>query len=134
MRWSLKVAFFQKVRFVFFKSPNLQKKIFQKTILSLKFKFPANNTLLFGIIFFEIWRSEKRTALSEKEPTLKRQNIYNFLTIFVNSDHSGSNVRGLYINSTHQSLQPNFFQVSILYILQFSFLSSYWVLSHENEI
>ena len=41
----LKVAFFQKVRCVFqiSKSP---KNIFQKTILNLKFKFPANNTLL----------------------------------------------------------------------------------------
>ena len=41
----LKVAFFHKVRFVFL---NLQisKKIFQKTILNLKFKFPAYNTLL----------------------------------------------------------------------------------------
>jgi hypothetical protein len=41
----LKVVFFQKVRFVFQISKS-QKKIFQKTILSLKFKFPANNTLL----------------------------------------------------------------------------------------
>ena len=41
----LKVAFFQKVWFVF-KSPNLQKKIFQKTILSLKFKFPAFYSIL----------------------------------------------------------------------------------------
>ena len=40
-----KGGFFQKVRFVFqiSKSP---KKIFQKTILNLKFRFPANNTLL----------------------------------------------------------------------------------------
>ena len=35
---TLKVAFFQKVRFIFL-SPNLNKKIFQKTILSLKFEF-----------------------------------------------------------------------------------------------
>ena len=74
----LKVAFFQKVRFVFL---NLQisKKIFQKAILSLKFKFLTNNTLLllagnlnfklriaFWNIFF--WRFEKRIALSEKKP------------------------------------------------------------------
>ena len=29
---------------VFFKSPNLKKEIFQKTILYLKFKFSANNS------------------------------------------------------------------------------------------
>ena len=41
----LKVFFFQKMRFVFqnFKSP---KKIFQKNILNLKFKIPAQNTIL----------------------------------------------------------------------------------------
>ena len=33
----VKVAFFQKVRFVF-KSPNLPKKILQKSILNLKFE------------------------------------------------------------------------------------------------
>ena len=38
----LKVAFFQKVRWNFFRSPNLRKKIFQKTILSLKFEIPAH--------------------------------------------------------------------------------------------
>ena len=39
----LKVAFFQKVRFVF----QISKiKIFQKTILSLKFKFPTNYSIL----------------------------------------------------------------------------------------
>ena len=41
----LKVAFFRK-GVSFFRSPNLEKNILQKTILSLKFKFPANNTLL----------------------------------------------------------------------------------------
>ena len=40
--YNLKVAFFQKMRFVFL---NLQKKIFQKTVLNLKFKFPTNKTL-----------------------------------------------------------------------------------------
>ena len=68
----LKVAFFSESAMKFFQSPNLKKKIFQKTILSLKFKFPANNTLLllagnlnFKLrivlwnIFHEIWRSEK---------------------------------------------------------------------------
>ena len=30
----------------FFRSPNLQKKLFQKTILSLKFKFPSNYSIL----------------------------------------------------------------------------------------
>ena len=41
MVWFLKVAFFQKVWWNFFRSPNLKKKIFQKSILSLKFKFFA---------------------------------------------------------------------------------------------
>ena len=63
-RCPLKVAFFQKVRWNFFRSPNLKKNIFQKTILSLKFKFHAQD------IIFEIWRSEKRIALSEKKPPL----------------------------------------------------------------
>ena len=38
----LKVTFFRKCD-SFFRSPNLQRKIFQISILSLKFKFPANN-------------------------------------------------------------------------------------------
>ena len=79
---NLKVAFFQKVRCVFQISKS-QKKIFQKTILSLKFKFPANYSILlltgnlnfklrivFGIFFFEILRC-KHIALSEKKPPLK---------------------------------------------------------------
>ena len=41
----LKVAFFRKFD-SFFKSPNLQEKIFQKTTLNLKFKLPDKNTLL----------------------------------------------------------------------------------------
>ena len=69
---SCKGGFFSESAIRFFKSPNLQKKIFQKTILSLKFKFPANNILLllvgnlnfklrivFWNIYFEIWRFEK---------------------------------------------------------------------------
>ena len=51
----------------FFKSPNLKKKIFQKTILSLKFKF---RVVFLEYFFFEIWRFEKRIALSEKKPPL----------------------------------------------------------------
>ena len=59
----LKVAFFRKCD-SFFRSPNLKKNIFQKTILSLKFKFHANNTLLlfaknlnikFRIVFWNIF-------------------------------------------------------------------------------
>ena len=65
---------------------NLQiskKKNFQKTILDLKFKFPANFSILllagnlnfkFRIVFLEyffleIWRFEKQIALSEKKAT-----------------------------------------------------------------
>ena len=61
-----------------------KKKIFQKTILNLKFKIPAHNIILFwagilnfkfkkvfwNIFFFEIWRSKKQIALSEKKPPL----------------------------------------------------------------
>ena len=42
----IKVAFFRKFD-SFFKSPNLPKKIFQKTILDLKFKIPAHNSIIF---------------------------------------------------------------------------------------
>ena len=79
----IKVAFFQKVRFVFQISKS-QKKNIPKTILSLQFEFPTSNALLllagnlnfmlrivfWNIFFFEIWRSEKRIALSEKKPPL----------------------------------------------------------------
>ena len=60
---------------------NLQKNIFQKTILDLKFKFPAHFSILllagnlnfkFRIVFWNIffWRFEKHIALSEKKPSL----------------------------------------------------------------
>ena len=42
----LKVAFFQKVRFVFQISHPPKKNIFQKTILNSKFKFSAKNTTI----------------------------------------------------------------------------------------
>ena len=73
--------FFQKMRFVFQIS---KKSIFQKNILSLKFKFPVNNSILqlagnlnlklwivfWNIFILEIWRFEKRIAFSEKKPLL----------------------------------------------------------------
>ena len=65
---------------------NLQisQKIFQKTILNLKFEFPANNSILqlagnlnlklrivlWNIFILDIWRFEKRNTLSEKKPPL----------------------------------------------------------------
>ena len=75
--------FFRKCN-LFFKSPNLPKKIFQKTILDLKFKIPAYNSIMlwpgilnfkFRIVFWNIffWRFgdlKKRIALSEKKPPL----------------------------------------------------------------
>ena len=77
-RW----LFFRKCD-VFFRSPNLKKIYIPKTILSWKFIFPANYSILllagnlnfklrivFGIFFFEIWRSKKHIALSEKKPPL----------------------------------------------------------------
>ena len=39
----------------FFKSPNLQKKIFQKNILSLKFKFQAQLNFKLRIVFWNIF-------------------------------------------------------------------------------
>ena len=69
---------------------NLQfsKKTFQKTILNLKFKFPAKKgkvllavigkfkfqvqECFWNIFFLEIWRFEKRIALSEKNPHLEK--------------------------------------------------------------
>ena len=51
---SLKVAFFRKCD-SFFRSPNLEKKIFQKTNLNLKFKIPAQNSIMLwaGILNFK---------------------------------------------------------------------------------
>ena len=79
----VKGVFFQKVQCIF-KSLNLQKKIFQKTILNMKFKILANNSkaLMAGnlnfklrIVFldFSFWRFgdlKKRITLSEKKPPL----------------------------------------------------------------
>ena len=78
----LKVAFFQKVRFVFQISKS-SKKIFKKTILTVKFKFPTNIILLllagnlnfkfriafWNIFILEISRFKKHIALSEKKNT-----------------------------------------------------------------
>ena len=69
-----------------------KKKIFQKTILNLKFKIPAHNIILFWAwnfkfqvqdsfleyFFFEIWRSKKRMALSVKKPPLASQSVGQF--------------------------------------------------------
>ena len=64
------MAFFQNLQFVF-QIPKSQKNIFQKTILSLKFKFQAQDSFLKFFFFFEIWRSEKNfIALSEKKQPL----------------------------------------------------------------
>ena len=60
-----KGGFFSESAMKFFQISKSQKKIFQKAILSLKFKFPANNTLLlllagnlnfkFRIVFWNIF-------------------------------------------------------------------------------
>ena len=71
----IKVASFQKVRFVFQISKSPQKKVFKKTILNLKFKIPAHNSIMlwagilnfkFRIVFWnisfgrlEIWKNKK---------------------------------------------------------------------------
>ena len=49
IKQTLKVAFFQKVWYVFQISKSPEKKYSKKTILNLKFKFPANN--IFRITF-----------------------------------------------------------------------------------
>ena len=64
--------FFSESAIRFFKSP---KKIFQKTILSLKFKFQVQDSFL-EYIFLEIWRFEKHIALSEKKPPLAKWNPF----------------------------------------------------------
>ena len=50
-----KGGFFQKV-LVVFQIPNLKAKIFQQTILSLKFKIPAHNSIMLwtGILKFKL--------------------------------------------------------------------------------
>mgnify|MGYP007048365776 CR=1 FL=1 len=77
------MSLFQKVRFVF-QISQYPKKIFQKTILNLKFKIPAHNIILlwagilnfkfrivfWNIFFWEIGRFEKQITLSEKKPPL----------------------------------------------------------------
>ena len=74
------MPFLQKVRFVFQISKSQKKKLSKKTILNLKFKFPAKNTLLllagnlnfklrivfWNKFFLEIWRLEKQIKLYEK--------------------------------------------------------------------
>ena len=74
------MAFFSESAIRFSNLQISKKKIFQKTILSLKFKFPANNSKqqiqiwnsnLKYFFFLEIWRFEKRIALSEKKPPLE---------------------------------------------------------------
>ena len=124
----LKVAFFQKVRCVFqfskslnknnlypyyrwlffrkcdsfFKSPNLQKKIFQKTILNLKFKFPAKKhfTVIGGkfkfqaqdsfleYFFFgdlEIWKTNHTfwKKATFKSPKLKQNSLITGTTLWL---------------------------------------------------
>ena len=78
----LKVAFFQKLQWIFFRSPNLKKKYSKKlswawnlNILPITVKCEWRDLdfklkVVFWNIFFEIWRSEKRIALSEKKPPL----------------------------------------------------------------
>ena len=72
-----KGGFFSESAIRFFKSPNLQNKIFQKTILNLKFKFQAQDSF-FGIFFWRFGDLKKRIALSEKKPPLtKSVDIFN---------------------------------------------------------
>ena len=93
------MAFFQKVGWNFFRSPNLKEKYSKKTILSLKFKFPVNNSkvllvgnlnfklrIVFWNIFFwdlEIWKSNctfwKKAPLDEAVVTQVRSSDLSLL-------------------------------------------------------
>ena len=80
----LKVAFFQKVQFVFLDLQISKKKNIPKNYLELKIQNsrPYHNTVFGGnskfqvqdsfleYFFFKIWRSKKRISLSEKKPPL----------------------------------------------------------------
>ena len=76
---SVKVAFFQKVRFVFQISKSQKKKESKKlswiynfhhnTVLGGNFKFQVGDSFL-KYFFLDIWRFENRIALSEKKPPL----------------------------------------------------------------
>ena len=80
----LKGGFFSESTICFFRSPNLQKKIFQKTILNLKFKFLANYSILLlagnlnfklRIVFWNIffWRFGD---LKNESHFLKKSHLY----------------------------------------------------------
>ena len=69
----------------FFRSPNLEKKIFQKTILNLKFKIPAQNSIMlwagilnfkFKIVFWNIFFS-KFGDLKNESHFLEKSHLYN---------------------------------------------------------
>ena len=90
---------------MFFKSPNLQKKIipknypgleiqisrqFQYTVIGGKSKFQVQDSFL-EYLFLEIWRFEKQIALSERKPSLPAyQNL-----IFSYSSNAG--LKGFFV-------------------------------------
>ena len=90
VKWHLEVFFFQKMWFVFQISKS-QKKIFQKTILSLKVEFPANNNKMFWagnlnfkfmIVFWNIffWRFG---GLKNESHFLKKSHLYKWTVYFL---------------------------------------------------
>ena len=98
-----KGGFFSESAIRFSNLPISKIRIFHKTILSLKFKFPVNYSVLllagnlnfkFRIIFWNIffWRFEKHIALSEKRPPLKVRKFQKliFLLSFPPNDCSHS--------------------------------------------
>jgi hypothetical protein len=76
-RVELKVAFIQKVRFIFQISKNKHSKLlswawnlnFLFTVIGGKFKFQVQDSDL-EYLFWEVWRFEKHIALSEKKQPL----------------------------------------------------------------
>ena len=72
---SSKGGFFSESSIHFLDLQISKKKIFQKTILNLKFKFPANNSIKLRIVFWNIFflrfgDLKNRIAFSEKKPPL----------------------------------------------------------------
>ena len=90
-----KGGFFQKVQWNFFRFPNIKNKIFQKAILSLKFKFPTNNSkvLLAGnlnfklrIVFWNIFLGD--WEIWETNLTFWKKNTFSRPTSFMDGWHA----------------------------------------------
>ena len=70
----IKGGFFSESAMCFFKSPNLQKKIFQKTILSLKFKFQVQDSFL-EYFFWRFGDLKNTSDFLKKKPHLQMYDV-----------------------------------------------------------